>query len=143
MKRFKMFISVLITTLVCATSAQAACTQPQVNNKTWKASLFEPSTGTMIFCTVRTTTTGSIIADPVGCDTARVGIDTDYSTTTPFAIVSGSIALVANKTCTYDMTLVIGGSTFKSRVLLGTNKVIANGTWFASGLGGTIAMTKQ
>lgn len=144
MNRFKMLASVMVATFACITSAQAACTQAQVNNKGWKASFYEATTGTEIFCSFRTTTTGTINAVPAGCETARAGVNVDFSALTPFDIgAGGSIALVAGKACTYDMTLVIGATTFKNRVLLGANKQVANGTWLASGLGGTIAMTRQ
>lgn len=144
MRKLKVFVSALAVTLACSTMAQAACKQSHINNKTWKISAYEAKNGLSIFCTFRTSGSGSIASTPGGCDNSTIASG-DLSTAAPFDILSGSVTAVPGQSCTFDAALNLANSNvLKARVVMESGKTVANGNFvLTGGQGGPISMMRQ
>ncbi len=153
MKKLAVLACLLAATLSNSMAARAACTQANINNKSWKLTA-QDTEGTLIFCSFRTSGAGTIAGNPTGCEYHTVNTDTDFSTPGALAIFDGSIAMVPDDKCTYALTMrldVSGDAILKALVALESGKTIANGSFLLSSSdggsraigGGPISMMKQ
>lgn len=155
MKKLTVVAASLIATFACTTLAQAGCNSAHIKNKAWKVTAHEATSGDLIYCQFRTSGTGTIAGNPMGCKYSRIGTNTDFNNMTTLALTEGAVAAVPGNSCTYDATLKLGdGSTvLKARVVLEAGKTIANGNFLLSTVGqgavmtaaggGTISMMRQ
>lgn len=153
MRRLTILASALAIVWASSAIAQAGCKQAHVNNRSWKLTLQDEG-GALIYCKFQTSRTGTITGNPTGCEYSSVGGDADFNSPRSLAIFEGSITMVPDDQCTYDLTLRIdnaGTSVLKARMVLEAGKTIANGNYLHSSnegagrpiSGGTISMMRQ
>ena len=142
----KLSTTALALLMIGTASAGAACKPNQVYNKNWKFTAADSNNVNkyLFNCTFRTLSDGTINPDPTGCNYFVAGVGT-FATATNLALTSGNFTVVANQTCTYDVTMVWnGGATFTGRAVFESGKTIANGTWYSNFTGyGSFSVMRQ